>query len=39
MGRAVAASIEQQSDLELAGIWTRGGDLDAIVDAADVTID
>lgn len=39
MGQAVAASIEQQQDLRLAGIWTREGDLDAIVAAADVVID
>ncbi len=39
MGQAIAASIEQQADLELAGIWTRDGDLDAVVAAADVVID
>lgn len=39
MGQAVAASIEQQQDLRLAGIWTREGDLDAVVAAADVVID
>jgi len=39
MGQAIAATIEQQSDLQLAGIWTRDGDLGAIVDAADVIID
>ncbi|MBT8090232.1 MAG: 4-hydroxy-tetrahydrodipicolinate reductase [Gammaproteobacteria bacterium] len=39
MGQAIAASIEQQADLLLAGIWTREGDLDAVVKAADVVID
>ncbi len=39
MGQAIAASIEQQADLELAGIWTRGGNLDDVVAAADVVID
>ena len=39
MGQAIAASIEQHADLELAGIWTREGDLDAVVAAADVVID
>ena len=39
MGQAVAASVEQQQDLLLAGIWTREGDLDAVVEAADVVID
>jgi len=39
MGRAIAASIAQQADLELAGIWTRGGKLDDIIAAADVVID
>lgn len=39
MGRAIAACIEQQADLELAGIWTREGNLDEIVALADVVID
>lgn len=39
MGQAIAASIEQQADLELAGIWTRGRKLDDVVAAADVVID
>jgi len=39
MGRAIAARIAQQADLELAGIWTRGGKLDDVVAAADVVID
>ena len=36
MGQAIAAIVEQQDDLELAGLWDRGGDLDALVSAADV---
>ncbi len=39
MGRAIAACIEQQADLELAGIWTREGNLDEVVALADVVID
>jgi 4-hydroxy-tetrahydrodipicolinate reductase len=39
MGRTIADSIEQQPDLKLAGIWMRDGDLDKVVDAADVIID
>ncbi|MGB5333594.1 MAG: 4-hydroxy-tetrahydrodipicolinate reductase [Woeseiaceae bacterium] len=39
MGRAIAATIAQQADLELAGIWTRGGNLDDVVASADVVID
>ncbi|MBT8102098.1 MAG: 4-hydroxy-tetrahydrodipicolinate reductase [Gammaproteobacteria bacterium] len=39
MGQGLAASIEQQADLKVAGIWTRDGDLDAVVEAADVVID
>lgn len=39
MGQAIAKSIEQQSDLDLAGIWQRGEDLDALVALADVVID
>ncbi len=39
MGQAIAAGIEQQADLELAGIWTRGGKLDDVVASADVVID
>lgn len=39
MGRAIAASIEQQADLDLAGIWSRDGNLDEIVALADVVID
>lgn len=39
MGTAIAASIERDAGLSLAGIWSRGGDLDALVAAADVIID
>lgn len=39
MGQAIAASIAEQPDMELAGIWARGGDLDRVVAAADVVID
>lgn len=39
MGQALAASINEQQDLALAGVWTREGDLDAVVEAADVLID
>ncbi len=39
MGQTIAACIAQQPDLELAGIWARGGDLDEVVAAADVVID
>jgi len=39
MGQAIAASIEQQADLDLAGVWRRGGNLDGIVALADVVID
>jgi 4-hydroxy-tetrahydrodipicolinate reductase len=39
MGRAIAASIEGTEGLEIAGVWTRGGDLQPIVEAADVIVD
>lgn len=39
MGQAIAASIEQHADLELAGIWTRDANLDELVALADVVID
>ena len=39
MGQAIAASLEQQEDLELAGLWGRGDDLDALVASSDVVID
>lgn len=39
MGQAIATGIEHQPGLELAGIWTRDGDLDKVVEAADVVVD
>lgn len=39
MGQAVAASIERQPGFELAGVWSRGGNLDEIVALADIIID
>ena len=39
MGQALAASIEDQSDLELVGVWRKGTDLDALLANADVAID
>ncbi len=39
MGTALAAAVEQRADLSLAGIWTRGDDLAAIVEQSDVVVD
>ena len=39
MGQAIAAGLEKQDDMELAGIWDRGGDLSSLVAGADVVID
>lgn len=39
MGQAIAASIEQHPNLELAGVWSRGQDIEALVAKADVVID
>lgn len=39
MGQAITASIERQPELRSAGMWRRGDDIDAIVEAADVIID
>ena len=39
MGKAIAAGLVGQEDMELAGFWGRGDDLDALVSAADVIID
>ena len=39
MAKAVAACLEDQDDMELAGFWGRGDDLDALVSLADVVID
>ena len=39
MGKAVAESIEQDSAFGLIGTWQRGGDIEALVGAADVVVD
>ena len=39
MGQAIAETVERADDLALAGIWARGGDLDALLENADVVID
>ena len=39
MGQAIAAGLEQQDGLELAGFWGRGDDLDDLVANSDVLID
>lgn len=39
MGRAIADRVNAASDLELAGVWRRGGDIDEIAAASDVLID
>ena len=39
MGKAIAAGIAALEDMELAGTWGRGDDLDALLAAADVVID
>ena len=39
MGNAIADLAAAADDLVLAGIWLRGGDLDALTAAADVVID
>ena len=39
MGQAIAAGLESTDGMELAGIWSRGKDLDALVEAADVVVD
>jgi 4-hydroxy-tetrahydrodipicolinate reductase len=39
MGQAIAASVRQQPDFELVGLWQRGQDLGEMVAAADVVID
>lgn len=39
MGKAIAAGLEAREDMELAGTWSRGGDLDALLHDADVVID
>jgi 4-hydroxy-tetrahydrodipicolinate reductase len=39
MGQAIADGIASSDDLDLAGTWKRGGDLDALAAASDVLID
>lgn len=39
MGKAIAAGLDAHDDLELAGLWGRGEDLDALLRRADVVID
>jgi 4-hydroxy-tetrahydrodipicolinate reductase len=39
MGQAIAAGLESQDDMELAGFWGRGDDLDVLLPGADVLID
>jgi 4-hydroxy-tetrahydrodipicolinate reductase len=39
MGQAIAASVRQQPEIELVGLWQRGQDLGEMVAAADVVID
>ena len=39
MGQAIAAALQQQQDMELAGTWGRGDDLESLVADADVVID
>jgi 4-hydroxy-tetrahydrodipicolinate reductase len=39
MGKAVAAGLDGQQDMEFVGFWARGDDLDALVSSADVVID
>ncbi len=39
MGQAIASLIDAADDLQLAGLWRRGEDLDEIVAKADVLVD
>jgi 4-hydroxy-tetrahydrodipicolinate reductase len=39
MGQAIAETVERHREMALAGIWQRGGDLDALVADANVLID
>jgi 4-hydroxy-tetrahydrodipicolinate reductase len=39
MGQAIAESVRQNPELELLGIWQRGGDLNKLLADADVVID
>jgi len=39
MGKAIMQAIDAADDLQVAGIWSRGESIDAVVAAADVIID
>lgn len=39
MGQAIAQAIAAADDLDLAGTWDRGGDLDALLGSCDVLVD
>ncbi len=39
MGQAIANGVAAADDLELAGTWRRGGDLDALLADSDVLVD
>ena len=39
MGQAIAAAVAAAADLRHAGTWSRGGDLDALVESCDVLVD
>lgn len=39
MGRSIADRVDLAPDLELAGIWRRGGDIDEVASVSDVLID
>jgi 4-hydroxy-tetrahydrodipicolinate reductase len=39
MGQAIAASIDEHPNLELAGVWSRGQDIDELLAKADVVVD
>ena len=39
MGQAVARAVDAGEELELAGVWKRGDDLDAVLADADVLVD
>lgn len=39
MGKAIATGLDAHDDLELAGVWARGEDLETLIRGADVVID
>lgn len=39
MGRSIADRVDLAPDLELVGIWRRGGDIDEVASVSDVLID